>query len=122
MGLVVVIVVVIVLIVIFGKKQEWEFEAKLMVEGEYAVVGELEIEKFQRSTAKGELKIYPVPLRVQGDYDIVVNGQRIAQVQYPPGARKVIFEVSDSFRVQAGDHVEVVVPGVKSLKGVFHRD
>lgn len=122
MGAILVIGVILFLVVIFGKKQEWEFEAKLIVEGEYAVVGEIEIEKFSKSNPKGELKIYPVPLRVEGDYDIVVNGRRIASVEYPTGIRKVIFELSDSVKIQAGDEVEVVVPGVKSLKGVFHRD
>lgn len=137
---------VVILVVVFGRSKEWEYEAKLIVEGDYKVVGEIEIEKFKKEKPFGELALYEEKLRKPGTFEIRVEDKLISRLRwnetgndlstdYPSPAtnpkdkkktkrlgHKFVFPLDENLKVHKDETVVVWLPNGKRLRGVFVRD
>ncbi len=74
-----VVIVVIFLMAIFGKKKEFEYEAKLFQEGSEDIKGEIEIEKYKKNDPQAKLELWDKSLPLTGEFLIRINDQTLSQ-------------------------------------------
>lgn len=70
---------------IFGKSKEYEYEAKLIPEGNNEIVGEVEIKKYKSENPVGELALYSPQFNFKGMVEIFNNETLISRFEISEG-------------------------------------
>ena len=133
---------------VFGKTKEFEYEAKLIPEGENEIVGEIEIEKFKKEDPYGELSIYSIDDTVHGVVEIYHEEKLISRFEVLPekkairllfpnpssvkGKKNLLavtkqgrgfrFPVNSPIELKNNHKVRVCISGQPQLFGVFLKD
>ena len=133
---------------VFGKTKEFEFEAKLIPEGENEIVGEIEIEKYKKEDPFGELSIYSINDSALGIVEVYHEEKLISRFEVmaekkgirllfptpsPSNGKKTKlavtkqgrgfrFPVSQPIELKNNHKVRVCISGQPQLFGVFLKD
>lgn len=70
----------IAMVLVFGKKKEWEYEAKLFQGDNKGIKGELEIIKFKNSDPEGILQGYFLPELYGKEIEVLLNDNVIQKL------------------------------------------
>lgn len=65
----------ILFVIIFGKKKEWDYEAKLFIDNSNEMSGEFEIEKFSKENPTGKLVLNALSQLPDKETEILINSQ-----------------------------------------------
>lgn len=141
------LVLFILLIIFFGKKKEWDYEAKLFIDHSNEMSGEFEIEKFSKEDPVGKLALNSLSQLADKEIEIFINSQLVSKFRLeengtrlqimhpvlptnkssyrPHNARKwnrIDLPLSTEIKLANNHQVEIKVSGKPILHGILLED
>lgn len=99
------IILFIFIMFIFGKKKDWEYEAKLFAENQTTMIGEFEIKKYKNEAPEGELELTNLEKYYNQDIEILVGNDSIQKLRIN----------------SEGSHYDILYPRLERKTNDIHR-
>lgn len=90
---------------LFGRKKEWEYEAKLFHEGSNNIIGEIEIKKYKKEMPEGELEYIELDKHYNKEIEILIDNETIQKIRINP----------------EGTHYDILYPRIEKKSTAIHR-